>query len=268
MCYDISYQITLDSLEEYFGDIIIDDPQLEIDFDMGMHVIGHGYAKQRIVTFENGTYRGNRSEWGLISRGMNTTEKIAKRRAWMLNAKSEKIVDDAYSAWYPFRHQRCLVPVKGIFEHREIAGWKNKVPYYIRLKDRDMFCIPGLWSYSPLPNPETGEAIMTHTIITREAPEGHIIRQIHNGGGAEDKWRMLLFLPKSLESEWLDPNLTDDGMREIFNYAMPSNEFIYHPVWSIRTSKPHPTGGCKIDPYDWPALPPLGNDGSVQKTLF
>lgn len=265
MCYDISYQITLETLEEYFGNIVFEDPQLEIDFILGMHVVGHSYSKQRIVTFEDGVYKGKRSEWGLIASYMNTPEKIKKGRALMLNARSEKILGDRNSAWHRIRHQRCLMPMKGIFEHREIKGWKNKVPYYVTLKDRPLFCIPGLWNYSPLPNPETGEVTMTHAIITRGA--NSVMRQIHNGG--ENAGRMPLFLPKDLEAEWLDPNLTDEGMQEILDYEMPAEELEYCPVFSIRTTKPHPSGGTKIEQYNWPDLPPLGQDeGGLQKSLF
>jgi len=266
MCYDISYLIMLDTLQEYFGkNIRFDDPELEIDPITGMHVIGHSYSKQRIVLFEDGVYKGKRSEWGLIAGYMNTPEKVKKQRALMLNARSEKILGDRNSVWHRIRNQRCLMPVTGIYEHREIKGWKQKVPYYVTLKNRSLFCIPGLWNYSPLANPETGEVTITHAILTRGA--NSVMKQIHNGG--ENAYRMPLFLPKDLEAEWLDPNLTDEGMQQILDYEMPEEELEYHPVFSIRTTKPHPTGGNKMDRYDWPGLPALGVDGGVgQGALF
>jgi putative SOS response-associated peptidase YedK len=93
------------------------------------------------------------------------------------------------------------------------------------------------------------------------------MKQIHNGG--ENAFRMPLFLTKDLEAEWLDPNLSDTAMREILDFEMPSEELEYYPVWSIRTTKPHPNHGSKIDRYEWPNLPPLGqDDGELQKALF
>lgn len=265
MCYDISYQIPIDTIEAYFGDIIFDDPVDQIDFDVSLHVIAQAYKKQLIVIHDGTIYRGKMSEWGLISRGMKTPELIKKRRNWMCNAQGERIVQDKTSAWHAVRHQRCLIPVTGIFEHREIKGWKNKVPYYVRLKGRDMFCIPGLYNYSPLPNPGTGELVLTHTLITRAA--NAIMKQIHNGG--ENAGRMPLFLPKDLEAEWLNPHLSDDEVQEILEYEMPAEELDYHPVFSIRTTRPHPSDGLKTDPFDWPNLPPLGqDDGELQKSLF
>jgi putative SOS response-associated peptidase YedK len=265
MCYDISYQVPLEMITDYFGDIVLDDPIDQIDFDVTTHMIAQAYKKQLIVIHDGEVYRGKMSEWGLISKGMKTPEIIKKRRNWMCNAQSERIVEDKASAWHSLRHQRCLIPVTGIFEHREIKGWKNKVPYYVTLKDREMFCIPGLYNYSPLPHPETGELVLTHTLITRGA--NSVMRQIHNGG--DNAGRMPLFLPKDLEAEWLNPHLDDDQIQEILDYEMPTEELDFHSVFSIRTTKPHPQGGKKTDRFDWPKHPPLGqDDGETQKALF
>jgi putative SOS response-associated peptidase YedK len=265
MCYDIAYTITLESIEDYFGNIVFDDPQLEMDFDVTIHVIAQAHKKGLIVTRQDGIYRGKISEWGLISKGMKTPEIIKVRRRSMCNAQSERIVGDDKSAWHSIRHQRCLIPVAGIYEHRAIKGWKNKVPYFVTLKDRNMFCIPGLYNYSTLPNPETGELPLTHTLITRAA--NSVMKQIHNDG--DNAFRMPLFLPKELEMKWLQEDLTDDDLQEILDFEMPAEELNYWPVFSIRSTKPHPNNGRKTDRYDWPNLPPLGqDDGELQKAIF
>jgi putative SOS response-associated peptidase YedK len=264
MCYDISYQIALDSIADYFINIEI-DPHIRIDFDLTIHTIAQAHKKALIVTREAGTYKGKASEWGLISRGMKTPDIIKVRRRSMCNAQSERIIGDTKSAWHSIRNQRCLIPVTGIYEHRAIKGWKNKVPYYITLKDRDMFCIPGLYNYSPVPNPETGELALTHTLITRSA--NPLMRQIHNDG--DNAFRMPLFLTKELELKWLQEDLTDTQVQGILNFEMPSEELEYHTVYSIRTTKPHPANGRKTDVFNWPNLPPLGqDDGELQKALF
>jgi putative SOS response-associated peptidase YedK len=82
----------------------------------------------------------------------------------MCNARSEKILNDDRSYWKRIRPQRCLIPVTGILEHREIKGWKNKVPYFIKIKDRPRFCIPRLYNYAP--DLQTGEVRATFTLIT------------------------------------------------------------------------------------------------------
>ncbi len=265
MCYDISYKITLESIEEYFGDIEIDS-QIEMDFSTSIHMLAQAYRKQPVVILEDGRYKLKAFEWGVIADYMDSPEKVMKMRSSMCNARSEKILDDGRSYWHRIRRKRCLIPVNGIFEHREIKGWKNKVPYYVQLRNRPMFCLPGLYHYPNRPtNIETGEVVGTFTIVTRAA--NAVMRQIHNSG--DQAFRMPLFLPKELESEWLDPQLSDEKIRELLDYEMPAEELLYRPVYSIRTTKPHPSGGLKTDEYEWPNLPGLGEEGEgVQKALF
>ena len=62
MCYDISYRITLETLEEYFENIIFEDPQLEIDFDASIHMTAHAFSKQHIITFKNKIYHTKHSK--------------------------------------------------------------------------------------------------------------------------------------------------------------------------------------------------------------
>lgn len=264
MCYDISYKITLDSIEDYFGEIEA-DIQLNIDFETSVHVLAQSFRKYPIVIFEDGKYKLREFEWGVIAEYMDSPEKIKKMRTSMCNARSEKILGDKRSYWHRIRNKRCLIPVNGIFEHREIKGWKNKVPYYVRQKGREMFCLPGLFQYAPVPDVETGEVKGTFTLITREG--NSIMRLIHNSG--DQAFRMPLFLPKELELKWLDPGLGDEGIRGILNYELPSEQLEYRPVFSIRTTKPRPDHGSKTDAFDWPNLPPLGNDeGQIQKSMF
>jgi putative SOS response-associated peptidase YedK len=261
MCYDISFSSTIELITDYLPDISI-ECLLEINFDSTLHVQAQEYRQYPIIMFEDGKYRLRAFEWGVIADYMDTPEKIVKNRNSMCNARSEKILDDERSYWRRIRHQRCLIPVTGIFEHREIKGWRNKVPYFVKVKDRPIFCIPGLYNYAPVPG--TGEAIGTFTLITRAANE--VMKMIHNSG--ENAFRMPLFLPnKEMELRWLKQDLTDKEMREILSYELPSTTLDYHTVWTIRTTKPHPTGGRKIDPYKWPKLPELGNDDGAVKTL-
>lgn len=254
MCYDISYRVSLESIDEYFGDLEI-DPQIEIDFSTTIHVVAQAYRKMPVVIHDEGKYKLKNFEWGIIADYMNTPEKIRKMRNSMCNARSEKIIEDKKAYWHRIRRKRCLVPVNGIFEHREIKGWKNKVPYYIQLKDRELFCLPGLYHYPNRPsNIETGEVIGTYTLVTRAA--NSIMRQIHNSG--DQAFRMPLFLTKEMERKWLDPALTDEDIRDILNYEMPAGELEHRAVYTIRSTKPRPDEGSKIDAFDWPNLPALG----------
>ena len=264
MCYDISFTSTIELITDYLPGLVI-DPQIQIDYDTSVHVLAHAYRKYPVIIFDDNQYKLKPFEWGLIADYMNTPEKIKKSRSFMCNAQSEKIIGDKKSVWRRLRQQRCLIPVTGIMEHRHINGWKKKVPYYIKLKDRSLFCIPGLYNYSPLPNPETGEVIGTYVLITRAA--NSVMKMIHNNG--DNAFRMPLFLPKELELKWLQPELSDEQLQEILDFEMPSEELEYWTTDSIRTNKPREDGKGKIEPFHWANLPQLGNDDPiVQKDLF
>lgn len=265
MCYDISFTSSIELITDYLPGLVI-DPGLRFDFDATEHVLAQAFRRYPVIIREEGEYKLKEFEWGVIADYMNTPEKVKKGRALMCNAQSEKILNDNRSYWKRIRHKRCLVPVTGFFEHREIKGWKNKVPYFIRLKDRKLFCIPGLYSYSPIPDVETGEIRGTFTLITRAA--NAIMRQIHNGGS--NAFRMPLFLrDKEMELRWLQDDLSDTGMAEILDFELPAEALDYWPVASIRTTKQRSDGLAKTAPFNWPGLPPLGIDEAPkEQTLF
>jgi len=266
MCLDISFYSALELIDNYFPDLT-HDGEIRFDLDMGAHFMALGYNRYPVITFENGHYHRKYFEWGIIAEYMDTPEKIKAMRKSMVNARSEKILDDKRSFWHRIRSKRCLIPVTGIYEHREVKGWKNKIPYYIQLKDRPMFCIAGLYHYNTkLPSdPETGEVRGMFTLITRAG--NSVMRQIHNSG--DNAYRMPLFLPPDLELKWLRPDLSEEEMAGILAYEMPPDQILYHPVFSIRGRTPRPDGRPKYEPYDFPGLPPLGSDeGQVQQSLL
>jgi putative SOS response-associated peptidase YedK len=266
MCLDISYYSALQLIDNYFPDLAHDG---EINFDqgMGMHFMALGHSRYPVIVFENGRYHRKHFEWGIIAEYMDTPEKIKAMRRSMVNARSEKILDDKRSFWHRIRRTRCLIPVTGIYEHREIKGWKNKIPYHIELKDRPMFCIPGLYHYNTKTpsDPETGEMRGMFTLITRAA--NSVMRQIHNSG--DNAFRMPLFLPKEMELEWLRSDLNDEEIGKILSYELPADQLVYDPVFSIRGRSPRPDGQPKCAPFAYDGLPPLGNDNTQQqKVLF
>src|SRR4051812_3798432 len=134
MCYDISYKITLTSVEEYFKDIVFDE-QMDLNFD-GTHIMGHSFGGHPVLYRhkEDGMVHCRPMEWGCIPFYVKDEKQFVRQRASMLNARSERILGDQKSYWYKIRNRRCLVPVTGIYEHRAIKGWKKKVPYFIQLK--------------------------------------------------------------------------------------------------------------------------------------
>lgn len=256
MCYDVSFTVNVKSLPDYFPDLVI-DPQLKFEMDVDRtHIIGHDYNEHPIISrTREGSLLLRLMQWGCIPYYVKDLKSYVKQRPSMLNARSERILDDEKTYWYKVRNRRCLIPVNGTYEHRGIKGWKNKVPYFVKPKAQETFFLPGLYSVTELPDQETGEMVKTrtYTLITRAANE--IMMRIHNDG--PNKWRMPLFLPFSYSKKWLDDKLTEEEYRAILNYEMPSEDLEAWPVFTIRSQKPRPDGLPKNERYVWEALPDL-----------
>lgn len=250
MCYDVSFKSSYEVITDYLPDIVIDG-SVAMDFKAFAHVQGHAYRPHPVVTFESGNHYLKLMEWGVIADYMNTPEKL-KSRNWMLNARSDKILDKK-TYWYRIRKKRCLMPVTGIYEHRGITGWKTKVPYHIQMKGEKLFFIPALYNTGPMVNKETGELQGTFAMVTRNA--NSLMQKIHNAD-PEDP-RMPLFVPFELALRWLDPELSDEGIAEIIGYEMPSEKLEAYPVYTIRGAKPRPDEKEKCDPFEWENLPAL-----------
>src|SRR6185436_4444843 len=137
MCYDVNFSTKIELITDYLPDLII-DKNIKLEFELRPHVQAQWFQPYPIVIFNNGNYHLKLFEWGVIADYMNSEEKIKDMRRWMCNARSDKILDRK-SYWYRIRKNRCLMPVMGIYEHREIKGWKNKVPYHVKLKNENMF---------------------------------------------------------------------------------------------------------------------------------
>jgi len=203
----------------------------DLHFEPTWHKVAQSFCTWPVVVNEDG-FKLRLFEWGVIADYMNTPEKIKEYRTSMANARSEKILDDKRSVWHRLRQQRCLVLSTGFFEHQDTGG-KKKLPYFIHIKGQPIFCFAGMYNYSPLPDPETGELIGTFSIITRAA--NPLMATIHNGG--TNSGHMPLLLPKEKTIQWLDKSLTDDSLRTILDYEFPESEMEAWPVNTIRTRK-------------------------------
>lgn len=255
MCHDLSFSATT---VEFISELLpnaIWDGQVSIDFSTTSHVISLSHRKCLVVYARDGQQYINTFEWGLMADFMDSVEVASKYRNQMANARSEKLFNPD-SAWYKLRKQRCLIAVDGFYEHRKINGWKNKVPYFIKLANRTQLFMLGLYNYSHMPDVETGEMKGTFTILTRPANE--LMKQIHNDG--ENKHRMPVLMQPEEAVKWINEDLTDDQMKAMLDYEVPSAELEAWPVYIIRTKRRRPDRKEKFEPYKWLLLPPLGND--------
>lgn len=255
MCYDISFTVNIKKLADYFPDLIFDE-QIEMNFEP-VHIIGHNYGNHPIIykNREDELLHCRLMEWGCIPFFVKDEEAYKKQRATMLNARSEKILEDPKSYWYKIKNRRCLIPMTGFYEHREVKGLKKKIPYFISLKDQQTFFLPGLYSVVELPNKETGEIEkrFTFTLLTRAANK--LMEQIHNGGA--NKHRMPLMLPFELSKKWVTEEISVEDYKAILAYEMPVEKMDYKSVYSIRTTEERPDEKAKNEMYKWENVPEI-----------
>lgn len=291
MCLDISFKIaaTEDSLYDYLPHLKI-DPQIDFEFENIAHIQAHDRPKTKIIyTNDEGIPYLTLMRWGLLKEYMfKDTLSFKKYGFNSFNARAENILDTK-SSWYKIRKNRCLIDTPGIYEHRKINGWKNKVPYFVRLANKKRLLIPALYYHLQLNedaiksikaindkymlealaktiNFETGEVIGTYAMITREANQ--LMSYIHNDG--TNKNRMPLFLQPEQAVNWINPSLTDNDIKEMLSFEIANDELEAWPVFTIRSANRRPDDKEKFEQYNWPNLPALGNDEPIepQKAMF
>ncbi len=256
MCYDVSFTVKLEEINDYFPGIIM-DPQINLEFQQS-HIMGTAVFPDHPIVFlnkEDNLFHCKLMSWSCIEFYAKEMPDMKKRNG-MLNIRSERILDDPKSYWYKIRNRRCLIPLSGTFEHRAVKGLKKKVPYLVKPKDQSLFFLPGLYSVVEIPDKTTGEIIKywTFGLITTRAND--LMRTIHNSG--DNPFRMPLFLSFDLSKEFISADLSESRYREILGYQMPSEDLYYHTTDTIRTSKLRADNKEKHEPFIWPNLPPLG----------
>lgn len=135
-------------------------------------------------------------QWGLMPHWVKADNKFRPINARAETVKEKPFFRDA------FRQKRCLIPASGYYEWTGTKG--NKQPYYITLKDQELFAFAGLWSHW-----QTGDNMINScTIITTTANEQ--TENIHP--------RMPVILPTSAYDTWL--NKADASLLIPFNREM------------------------------------------------
>src|SRR3954470_7739750 len=240
MCYRVACVIDIKEVIEYFPELIMygDIEQLDLGFETTPLISGHLHRPHPVIYInrENWRLQVKPMEWGCIPHHVTDEEAFKERRANMLNARSERVLDDPTSYWYKIRNRRCLIPITGFYEHKAEPGFDHRIPYYIRHISQDLFFLPGLYSVANLYNKNTNKwkQRWTYTLLTRTANSA--MQEIHNHGS--NKWRMPLMLPLELSKAWLDETLSLADYRAILNYEMPSEELDYWSVYTLGAERP------------------------------
>ncbi|KGE01014.1 SOS response-associated peptidase [Rhizobium sp. YS-1r] len=153
--------------------------------------------------------------WGFIA----GWDREAKKP--MINARSEGIAtNNSFKSAYERR--RCLVPIDGFFEWKDIHGTgKNKQPYAIAMKDRSKFALAGIYSSR---RTDSAHEERSFAILTCAANE--MMETIHD--------RMPVILHPADYERWLSEEPDPADLLKPF----PSELMIMWPINPIRSKGP------------------------------
>jgi putative SOS response-associated peptidase YedK len=162
------------------------------------------------VVINDGENHVELMRWGLVPFWAKDTSIGYK----MINARAETLqVKPSFKKALSL--QRCIIPAGGFFEWKQID--KEKVPYYIFLKNKELFGIAGLYDVW---HDKEGKELKTYTIITTEP--NALVGEIHN--------RMPVILEKKDEEEWLNPDETETEKLVKLLHPYPASEMYAYAV--------------------------------------
>ena len=217
MCFTVSIvrKGKIISAEEYYSSLPAVKNKRENLPELPFYnlVSGFSFPKLPIVT-EDGVYL---YDWGLIPSWVKNKEAADEIRSKTLNAIGETVFDKP-SFRKSIESRRCLFPVSGFYEWRDVQG--VKYPYYVQLKDTDYFSLGSL--YDQWIDYETGEILSTFSIIT--TPANPLMAKIHNL-----KKRMPLILSPNDEMKWLDRSLKTEQIKDLIK-PFPESDMIAHTI--------------------------------------
>ena len=200
MCF--YYSITKKPIDKLAKGKIIEDSQLSL-FDEQYIVSGFDHPKMPIITDENPS-EIQHFQWGFMPSIVQNRNAFLSKYS-TLNANAERIESSKLFA-ESLSQRRCLVLCSGFFEWKKVK--KEKVPYYISLKEDELFVFAGVWNTTIDSN---REIVNSFAILTIEANE--LMADIHN-----TKKRMPLILSPESANRWLNPNL---NKQEILDLIKP-----------------------------------------------
>jgi putative SOS response-associated peptidase YedK len=164
--------------------------------------------------------------WEFIPAWLQTSGDVfeSRKKFTTLNAIGEEMLEKRMFRDAALK-RRCLVLSSGFYEwrHYKPEGAKKDIayPYYITIKDREYFFMAGIWQ--PWTDRETGETLDTFAIVTTAA--NSLMAQVHN-----KKKRMPTILPDALALEWLQPNLSEERIKQLATFQLPTSEMSAYTI--------------------------------------
>jgi putative SOS response-associated peptidase YedK len=183
-----------------------------------------------VALSDQGERAASMMRWGLIPWWAHGVA----LKASTINATVERI-ETAPSYRDPWqRDQRCIFVMGGFYEpHLRPDG--TRVPYFLKLLDREVFGVAGLWDRS---RSSDGSWVLSCTLIT--VPANRLLAEVHNG-----KLRMPAILAEEDQERWL-AGAKDEAKATLRPY--PDERLLAWPV-SRRVNNPRlPNDASLIEP--------------------
>lgn len=194
-------------------------------------------------------YRFIDFELGFVKKDYTNLDYLPKYRAGTLNARGERIFKtDSYKE--AILSKRCLIIIDGFYESHKLRLKKDiSIPYFITLKEREIFALAGIWD--TWKHPASGEIIRSCSIVTTFPNQ--LLTLIHNkidDNGNPDP-RMPVILSKEDELKWLDPSLKDEEITSLIK-TFPDELMKAHPVSKlVNARKENPNVPEVKEMYDY-----------------
>ena len=144
-----------------------------------------------VVLLRDGQRVVERMIWGFVPAGAKDMNSVFRYKTYAV--KSEGILDKP-TLRTALRAQRCIVPVNGFYEWKNLASGKR--PFYIRTDTHELFGLAGL--YGEWTDPEgVRRGICTVLTIDSETDSDMTPR------------RLPIIVDQADETDWLNPELGD-----------------------------------------------------------
>lgn len=154
-------------------------------------------SQQIPAVIKNSPNRLTLMQWGFIPEWANP----AKTKFKPINARADKLDGGFYKKAY--LQNRCLIPANGFYEWKKVTleGKEEKIPYFIHLKDRELFGFAGIYSMhlDAEKKPHYFAAIITTSANT-------LMKSIHT--------RMPVIIHKKDEENWLNSDTSDKELQK------------------------------------------------------
>ncbi|MEX1246938.1 MAG: SOS response-associated peptidase [Anaerolineales bacterium] len=179
------------------------------------------------VVLNDGLNKVDFLSWGLIP----SFTKV-KMTSFLLNARSEGI-EKKPSFRGPLKRQRCLVLADGYYEWVKIPRKKEKIPYWVHLKNKKPFAFAGLWATWLAMD---GSEVKTCCFITCEPNK--LVAQIHH--------RMGVILDEEQFATWLQPGEVDPEELLPLLRPYPAEKMAYYQVSTVVSNARNDVPECIV----------------------